>query len=556
MKRLNRIRVPTSIVLLCICFAAIHTAGALHAAGFGQGNAIPVAPAGPPGSISGHVYRADNGEPLSKAIVTLTGPSERVTRTEADGSYSFVNVSPGDYGIEVVRAGFIGGNYQALVKPGGKAENVDVRLPLAGVISGRVADLDGDPVEGLHVYAIRPSYYEGGTFQEDEIRETKTDDRGEFRLTGLRAGTYYVRAGGSGKNTGTIVERGVWSYHTSYYPGLPQIEGAQGIKLDAGLEVSAINLQVSSVSRNTHNITGNVSGTSIFSQINVLAGDEITEDLRVDRGKDAKFTISGVSPGQYTIVARTPFGLSYPPESAGIATPQLIQRMVGYAKVTVEDTDASVNIQMGDVGEVHGRFALENSVKIDFNGTDLELDPESGIGLVGHDSPQSMKAPNGMFTITNVMPGSYFFSVDDGQTNDYVKEAECGGRDYTLRPIEIEVGTKLEDCHVTISADVGTITGSVMDGDKPIPGFHVVAIPQSRAVRRNPQYTSDVWTDVHGQFHMDLIPGDYFLFAVQRDEQNSYYALDFAERNQQDAVSISVKAGETKTLQLKPTNAQ
>jgi hypothetical protein len=55
---------------------------------------------------------------------------------------------------------------------------------------------------------------------------------------------------------------------------------------------------------------------------------------------------------------------------------------------------------------------------------------------------------------------------------------------------------------------------------------------------------------------MDLIPGDYFLFAVQRDEQNSYYALDFAERNQQDAVSISVKAGETKTLQLKPTNAQ
>jgi hypothetical protein len=253
--------------------------------------------------VTGHVYRADNGEPLSKAIVTLSGPSDRVTRTEADGSYSFVNIGPGDYRVEVMRAGFITGIYQALVKPGGNTEKVDARLPLAGVISGRVTDPDSDPVEGLHVYAIRPSYYEGGTFQEDEIRETKTDDRGEFRLTGLPAGIYFVRAGGSGKNTGAIVEKGVWSYRTSYYPGLPQIEGAQGVKLDAGSEVSAINLQVSSVSRNAYNITGDVSGTSIFSEINVLAGDEIIEDVRVDRGKNAKFTISGVSPGQYTIVA-------------------------------------------------------------------------------------------------------------------------------------------------------------------------------------------------------------------------------------------------------------
>jgi hypothetical protein len=557
----NRHRIIICTVILCGCAVTCAATGAQDAAAAGQGNAIPLTPTGPPGEISGHVYRADSGAPIPKAIVTVRGPSERMTRTEADGSYSFVNVYPGNYGIEVTRTGFIDGTSRALVKPGEKVEKIDVRLPLAGVISGKVIDLDSDPVEGLRVFAIRPLYSEGGAFQEDEIRETKTDDRGEFRLTGLPAGIYFVRAGGSGKNTGGIVEKGVWSYHTSYYPGSPQMETAQSIKVGAGADVTGINLQVSSVSRNAYMIKGNVSGTSVLPQINVLVGDEIIEDARVDRGQDAPrtFTISGVSPGQYTIVARSFEPTNYSPGPTGMIRPQSIHVMVGTAAVNVEAADTSVNIQMGEIGEVRGRIVLERTVKTDFNGVDLELDPQSGIGAEKKPYPPNTEvetAPNGTFTVKYIMPGSYFFSVDDGPNPDYVKEVECGGRAYTSEPIEIEVGTKLEDCRVTISADVGTITGSVMDGDKPAPGFVVIAIPQSRAMRRNPQYTNDVRTDANGQFQLPLIPGDYFLFAVPHNDQDSYYALDFAERNEQFAERVSVKAGEAKSIQLKPSAAQ
>lgn len=521
------------------------------------------------GQISGHVYRADTGVPIAKAIVTLEGVGNSMTQTDADGGYSFLKIGPGSYLVQVTRTGFISGYFveehtnsarsAVRLDAGQKLEKIDIRLGRAAIISEKMTDVDGDPVEGLKVYAIRPFYYEAGRLKEEELGESKTDDRGEYRLTGSRPGTYFVRAGGSANNTGTVMKEDMWRYHTAYYPGLPKLEEAQSIKVEAGSEVSAINLQVSSVSRNAYKIIGNVSGASIPSQINLLAGDEIIEDVRVVRDRDwlKTFTISGVSPGQYTIVARSLGEISYSPGPTGISTPQPIHGMVGFATVNVEDTDASVNIQMGEIGELHGKIALDSSVKTNFDGVNLDFDPESGIGaLMRRDAPNMIvgTAPNRAFTINYIMPGSYFFTVDDGQTNDFVKEVECGGRDYTLHPIEIEVGTKLEDCRVTVSADVGTIAGSVMDGDMPVPELVVIAIPQSRAARRNPQYTNDVRTDSNGQFQLPVIPGDYFLFAVPRNDQNSYYAPDFAERNQQDAISI--KPGESKSIQLKPSSAQ
>lgn len=67
------------------------------------------------GQISGHVYRADNGKPLSRIIVTLD-PSGRGTeqsqRTIADGSYRFSNVASGNYWVTAYGTGFVGSIYR------------------------------------------------------------------------------------------------------------------------------------------------------------------------------------------------------------------------------------------------------------------------------------------------------------------------------------------------------------------------------------------------------------------------------------------------------------
>jgi hypothetical protein len=46
------------------------------------------------------------------------------------------------------------------------------------------------------------------------------------------------------------------------------------------------------------------------------------------------------------------------------------------------------------------------------------------------------------------------------------------------------------------------------------------------------------------------------LFAVAPDQEQSYCALDFADRNQRDAVRVTVKPNESKMISMKPATAQ
>jgi Carboxypeptidase regulatory-like domain len=557
----------------CACYA--HQQGGTPQAK-GESQSAPARP----GKISGHVYRADNGQPISKAIVTLflgaTRTPDRTTRTEADGSYSFLNVDANTYAVEATRSGYVDGFFREdgeksdlnrvshIDLAAGQARGkIDIRLGLAGVIAGRISDSDGEPVYGLQVFAIRPSYSEGGHMTEVELCETRTDDRGEYRLAGLKPGSYLIRAGGAAKQTGSITEGRAWTFAAAYFPGFPQAAEAQTVKVAAGAEVDAIDLQVVSASRNTYKITTHVLGTSKPGvQIRVLLGDETVTDARPFWNYELEtVTIAGLPAGKYTIVAQLLEGLPAPSAASSsqseTRSPFSFRVRIGSAVASIEDADANVNIQLSEAGQLRGKLIMENKKNSDFTDTEIDLDARAGIGsVVEHSDPQSETKPNGTFTIANILPGSYFFTLDPDRAQAYVKEAICGGKDYTQEPIEIEVGTKLDDCRITISSDTATISGMVLEEGKPVSGLYVVAIPQLRALRENPQNTTTETTDSEGQFQLKVIPGDYFLFAVRPNDQDSYYALGFAGRNLPSAERVSVKSGETKTVALKPTVPQ
>jgi hypothetical protein len=77
-----------------------------------QEPSLPAVPS--PGQISGHIYRADSGEPLSNAFVVVQSAVDlgvKLGRTAADGSYAVAGVAPGNYWIVVYRAGFIPEGY-------------------------------------------------------------------------------------------------------------------------------------------------------------------------------------------------------------------------------------------------------------------------------------------------------------------------------------------------------------------------------------------------------------------------------------------------------------
>nr|HEV7955362.1 carboxypeptidase regulatory-like domain-containing protein [Candidatus Acidoferrales bacterium] len=564
--------------LISFSFASVSTCYANQQDISAQTKSDSQSAAAPTGKIFGHVYRADNGQPISKAIVTLfvgDRVPNRTTRTEADGSYSFSNVDPNTYVVEATRSGYVDGYFR---EDGDKSEpsrielaagqargKIDIRLGLAGVIAGRITDSDGEPVNGLQIFAIRPSYSEGGHMTEFELAQTRTDDRGEYRLAGLKPGNYLIRAGGAAKQTGSITEGRAWTFAPAYFPGFPQAAEAQTVELSAGAEVDAIDLQVVSANRNTYKITVHISGTSkTTAQVSVLLDDEkISDAPPIWNYEHNTVTFAGLTPGKYTLVARLYEELprsessaaSGPPSETRSRFPYRIR--VGSATASIEDADANVSIQLSETGQVRGKLIMENAKNPDFADTEIDLQPRAGLGSVIESSdPQVETEPNGAFTIKNILPGSYFFTLDQREAQRYLKDITCGGKDFAQQPIEIEIGTNLDECRATISSEWGTITGTVLDGGKALSGVYVVAIPQLRALRENPDYTMTKTTDSDGQFQLKVIPGDYFLFAVRPNDQDSYYALDFAERNLASAERAGVKAGDTKSVMLKPATAQ
>jgi hypothetical protein len=160
---------------------------------------------------------------------------------------------------------------------------------------------------------------------------------------------------------------------------------------------------------------------------------------------------------------------------------------------------------------------------------------------------------NGEFDIRDIPPGLYAFQIPVLREVAYQKRVQCSGVDYTVRPVELDVGTVLNDCEITLSRDQGAIRGQVLDAGNPMSGMLVLLIPESLELRQLEGYTQMAQTGANGQFQMSaIIPGNYFLFAVTPSDDQSYYALDFAERNRSDAQRVSVKARETQVINPEP----
>jgi uncharacterized GH25 family protein len=531
-----------------------------------------------PGQITGHVYRADNNEPVPRAIVSMNQmggrgvtvtSSPQTTRTDATGAYTFTTVPPGNYILVAQHSGFINGFFSRAVnsntpeamtvQAGETVGKIDIRLLAAAVISGTVLDEDNQPLEGAQVSAIRMRYQKGGQQTEQPLKSVAADDQGNFRLYGLPEGNYFVRV----ENRNVNSPAGDATFQSAYYPGTSTIENAQRLKATAGAETSGVRFSVSTQS--TFTISGTVIDTTdstgprryVVSAMHLAGGG--TEQFNVSNQStaDSSYSIRGVPSGDYLLTARS----MQPSTALQIAGPngtvQITQRInSGTAMVRVSEADARVNIPITGMAEVNGKIAIENSNGQSVSGIRITLQSQSFAAGLGNATSNAGTDQNGAFKIQNVQTGSYLFSVA-GRNDMYLKQAACSGRDYTYQPLTIDSGLTIADCTLTMATDTAVMTGQVLDSNKPVPDMVVIAVPQSLALRRIARYTLTANTDANGAFKISgMIPGDYLVFAVPKDDEQSYFQIDFADRNQRDAERVSINSGDTKTVTLKPATSQ
>ena len=212
-------------------------------------------------TIAGRVVEDQSVQPVRNARVALspvprTGPA--VTLTDGEGRFAF-SVPLWTYTIAATKTG-----YARRDAPAVAGNPIEVRLVRSAVIVGRATDSFGDPVIGGRVMA---ETWNGSS--PSAVATTETDDRGDYRLSGLPAGRVtvavlttepvtMVRVTGNG----FMATPGMWK---TYFPGVTAVDAAENLQITPGEERTGIDFIVPA----DHAVGfGNGPSTTIFRNVN------------------------------------------------------------------------------------------------------------------------------------------------------------------------------------------------------------------------------------------------------------------------------------------------
>ena len=138
------------------------------------------------GMIEGTVRDAQTGAALSGAVLS-TDPTTDVVTSSSDGSFSFENITPGEYSISVTKNGYQNASVSVTVTAGKTTRADIVLLPSFGSISGVVKDATTElPIQGVNIQT------------DPATSSVTTDSDGRYTISGITPGSYKVKTSKSG----------------------------------------------------------------------------------------------------------------------------------------------------------------------------------------------------------------------------------------------------------------------------------------------------------------------------------------------------------------------
>jgi hypothetical protein len=186
----------------------------------------------------------------------LNKPATLKATSDSEGRYTFEGVAAGKYRLAPFAPTLVSSSLDSgsdvTVTSGGKTEGIDFSLSQGGVITGRVTDGDGRPVilERISLKSADSTAPTANSIMStlDAIggkgRMYATDDRGIYRIFGLRPGRYLVSAGSE-----TDVLSAMFRFRPkraqTFYPGVTEESKAKQVQVNAGAEATGIDIQFS-----------------------------------------------------------------------------------------------------------------------------------------------------------------------------------------------------------------------------------------------------------------------------------------------------------------------
>jgi protocatechuate 3,4-dioxygenase beta subunit len=416
------------------------------------------------------------------------------------------------------------------LQPGQNLTGLMFRMQAAGVISGKIVDLDGDPMPGVSVNATI-----SGTTLAARFRSGAgaTNDLGEYRIADLRPGKYLILAQPSQRRAAAPADGGEKAkdqliYAPTYYPGALDKNRAVMVEVRSGEEaVANFGVLTSHAYRVSGTVVGVPSGAMMAQLMLLSKGGGETTDAPQQLNDGGRFEYQNVLPGTYAGMLIVVKGM--------IAGERPDMQMVQLTPpIEVDKTDVEgVQLYGEPGGQIHGKFRLDKEAKFDWTQLNVNLLPtventsDTSVGVAygaaafAQASTNSTVSADGAFEMKNVPAGSYQLVVSAHSNNlrdYYTKTVMVGGRDVADSGFAVSGDMYLD---VVISAKGATIDGNVVDSKGEPVAYSTVAVVPNSENRARPDAYQREQTDEHGHFiARGLNPGSYVVLAFEELQED------------------------------------
>lgn len=485
-----------------------------------------------PATVSGVITDGEHGVAGVAVVIMTADPSQRFktvarARTDAEGHYRVASVPPGRYVITPIAPAYVLEDFPTSFPPGkpltlsagDSVENTDFRIVRGGVITGRVADSDGNPIvaEAVRLTPVESERGRGRMLPTDQ-RDISTDDRGVYRLYGLQPGRYRVSVGSDGR---TFRAPGAKYYRRTFYPSAVEESQAKIVEVTAGDEVKDVDITLGAPEK-----TFRISGRFVMAETNQpvqVAGfgygllDPGTGRLMGDYSGGSsnargEFQASGLAPGRYKV-----FAYPGPLESADWYSDT--------TEVEVSDSDVSgivVKLRRGStisgVVTVEGLSDRAAAARM-LAGVRVYGFAErnnQGDDPTGYVRPVTL-SPDGSFTLTGVRPGKFRLNANSEVKGLAFARTEVGGvvqRDALL----VTEGTQVTGVRLVLVYGTAILRGQLNfpsdNGEGAIlQGMRMIVVVR-RVGGTDDNFTRGTEADARGRFQLEgLAAGEYEVQA-------------------------------------------
>jgi len=510
------------------------------------------------GSIKGKVVSVESGKPIRRVQISLASPDlseSRTISTTALGTFEFKDLAAGRYTLTATRPGFIRLQYgqrrpgepgrPIQLAEGQRLADADFSLPRTGAISGRITDELGDPMPDVSIYPAQWKYFRGKRRMvpvPGGNSFNRTDDTGQFRITGLEPGEYFVLA--ATRTTWTVdnnpAER--IGFAPTYSGGTVNPGEAARIKVAMGQEATLGDFAM------VPGRVANISGTATYSSGLPLAGESInmTQEFAgpgastsfgmqgAKVNPDGSFTIKNVAPGEYRLSVRGPGDKDHPAEGVTVTV-----------SVAGEDL-TGVTLTAGSGGTLSGRIVSDTGAPIPLPEQSRmrvlarPVDPTTTYQSFG-DNDNGRVKDDWTFEVGNAY-GLNRLSVSPLPTGWAIRSIDHGGKDYADVPLDLRGGIRLDNITIVLSKTLPRLQGTLLDErGQPVEGSVLVFPEESSKWGEDTRLVRSARPDLNGGFELrNLVPGNYLVTALEYVRDGEWSDPEFLEKLRGDAKHVRV----------------